>query len=150
MEKTNSKEEILSLFRGINKIFKKDFEKRLAKYELTAEQGRLLFYIEHNLSRGNKVRQVDIEKHFQITKSTVHGLVNRMEKRNLIIRKKEGKNQYIEVSDDCKKILNDVCQKRTEVLDEMAADLSEQEIEILINLLSKIYDNHNKGGIKNV
>lgn len=150
MEKVNSKEEILNLFRGINKIFKKDFEKRLAKYELTAEQGRLLFYIEHNLSRGNKVRQVDIEKHFQITKSTVHGLVNRMEKRNLIIRKKEGKNQYIEVSDDCKKILNDVCQKRTEVLDEMAADLSEQEIEILINLLSKIYDNHNKGGIKNV
>ena len=107
-----------------------------------------MFYINWNNKEGNKVRQVDIEKNFQLTKSTVHGLIDRMEKANLVIKNKEQNNQYIEISDDCKKILEDVFSQRMECLNKMTSGLSEEEIDILHGLLMKMYENRNKGGCK--
>lgn len=146
MEQRSKKEELIPLFRIIEKEFKKDFEKRLSKYGLTAQQGRLLFYINWNIKSGNQVRQVDIEKNFQLTKSTVHGLINRMEKANLVIKNKEKNNQYIEISEDCKKILDDVFSRRLECLNKMTEGLSDEEINTLHSLLMKIYENRDKGG----
>ena len=146
MEQRSKKEELIPLFRVIDKEFKTDFERRLSKYDLTAQQGRLLFYINWNTKNSNQIRQVDIEKNFQLTKSTVHGLINRMEKANLVIKIKEKNNQYIEISDDCKKILEDVFSQRMECLNKMTEGLSEEEINTLHSLLMKIYENKNKGG----
>lgn len=146
MEQRSKKEELIPLFRIIEKEFKKDFEKRLSKYGLTAQQGRLLFYINWNIKSGNQVRQVDIEKNFQLTKSTVHGLIDRMEKANLVIKNKEKNNQYIEISEDCKKILDDVFSRRLECLNKMTEGLSDEEINTLHSLLMKIYENRDKGG----
>ena len=146
MEQRSKKEELIPLFRVIDKEFKRDFERRLSKYDLTAQQGRLLFYINWNTKNGNQIRQVDIEKNFQLTKSTVHGLINRMEKANLVIKIKEKNNQYIEISDDCKKILQDVFSQRMECLNKMTEGLSDEEIETLHSLLMKIYENRDKGG----
>ena len=146
MEQPSKKEELVFLIRIIDKEFKKDFERRLSDYGLTAQQGRLLFYINWNIMNGNQVRQVDIEKHFKLTKSTVHGLINRMEKANLVIKNKDKSNQYIEISEDCKKILQDVFDRRTECLDKMMNGVSDEEIETLHTLLMKIYENRDKGG----
>ena len=145
-EQRSKKEELIPLFRVIDKEFKRDFERRLSKYDLTAQQGRLLFYINWNTKNGNKIRQVDIEKNFQLTKSTVHGLINRMEKANLVIKNKDKNNQYIEISEDCKKILDDVFSQRLECLNKMTEGLSDEEIDTLHSLLMKIYENRNKGG----
>ena len=146
MENISKKEQLVPLIRIIDKEFKKDFEKRLSKYDLTAQQGRLLFYINCNVEEGQKVRQVDIEKNFSLTKSTVHGLIERMEKANLVIKIKEGNHQYIEISDDCKKILEDVFSRRLECLNKMTEGLSDEEIITLHSLLMKIYENRDKGG----
>lgn len=148
MEERSKKEELLPLFRIIEKEFRKDFERRLSMYGLTAQQGRLLFYINWNNKEGNIIRQVDIEKQFQLTKSTVHGLITRMEKANLVIKNKDKNNQYIVISDDCKKILEDVFSRRMECLDKMTDGLSDEEIDILHTLLMKIYNNRDKGGDK--
>ena len=146
MEQHNKKEELVPLIRIIDKEFKKDFERRLSEYGLTAQQGRLLFYINWNSMNGKEVRQVDIEKHFQLTKSTVHGLISRMEKANLVIKNQDKNNQYIIITDDCKKILQSVFDKRTECLDKMLDGVSDEEIETLHTLLMKIYNNRDKGG----
>lgn len=146
MEQKNKKEELVPLIRNIDKEFKKDFERRLSEYGLTAQQGRLLFYINWNSMNNKQVRQVDIEKHFQLTKSTVHGLISRMEKANLVIKNKDKNNQYIIITDDCKKILKSVFDKRMECLDKMLNGVSNEEIETLHTLLMKIYENRDKGG----
>ena len=146
MQEKSKKEELIPLFRIIDKEFKKDFERRLSQYGLTAQQGRLLFYINWNNKNGTQVRQVDIEKNFQLTKSTVHGLIDRMEKANLVIKKKEEKNQYIVITDDCKKILEDVFSQRLECLNKMTNGLSDEEIDTLHSLLMRIYENRDKGG----
>ena len=146
MEQKNKKEELVPLIRIIDKEFKKDFERRLSEYGLTAQQGRLLFYINWNSMNNKQVRQVDIEKHFQLTKSTVHGLISRMEKANLVIKNKDKNNQYIIITDDCKKILKSVFDKRMECLDKMLNGVSNEEIETLHTLLMKIYENRDKGG----
>ena len=146
MEQPSKKEELIFLIRIIDKEFKKDFERRLSDYGLTAQQGRLLFYINWNIINGKQVRQVDIEKHFQLTKSTVHGLIDRMEKANLVIKNKEKNNQFIEISEDCKKILQDVFDRRLECLNKMMDGVTDEEIETLHTLLMKIYENRDKGG----
>ena len=146
MEQRSKKEELVFLVRIIDKEFKKDFERRLSDYGLTAQQGRLLFYINWNIINGKQVRQVDIEKHFQLTKSTVHGLIDRMEKANLVIKNKEKNNQFIEISEDCKKILQDVFDRRLECLNKMMNGVTDEEIETLHTLLMKIYENRDKGG----
>lgn len=146
MEQKNKKEELVPLIRIIDKEFKKDFERRLSEYGLTAQQGRLLFYINWSSMDNKQVRQVDIEKHFQLTKSTVHGLISRMEKANLVIKNKDKNNQYIIITDDCKKILKSVFDKRMECLDKMLNGVSNEEIETLHTLLMKIYENRDKGG----
>ena len=146
MEQKNKKEELVPLIRIIDKEFKKDFERRLSEYGLTAQQGRLLFYINWNSMNNKQVRQVDIEKHFQLTKSTVHGLISRMEKANLVIKNKDKNNQYIIITDACKKILKSVFDKRMECLDKMLNGVSNEEIETLHTLLMKIYENRDKGG----
>ena len=146
MEQKNKKEELVPLIRIIDKEFKKDFERRLSEYGLTAQQGRLLFYINWNGMNNKQVRQVDIEKHFQLTKSTVHGLISRMEKANLVIKNQDKNNQYIIITDDCKKILQNVFDKRMECLNKMLNGVSDEEIETLHTLLMKIYENRDKGG----
>lgn len=146
MEQKNKKEELVPLIRIIDKEFKKDFEKRLSVYGLTAQQGRLLFYINWSTMNNKQVRQVDIEKHFQLTKSTVHGLISRMEKANLVVKNQDKNNQYIIITDDCKKILQNVFDKRMECLNKMLNGVSDEEVETLHSLLMKIYENRDKGG----
>ena len=148
MDKPNKKEEIVGLIRFIDKVFKKDFESRLSTYGLTAQQGRLLFFINWNNINNNPIRQVDIEKKFQLTKSTVSGLVDRMVKGNLIEKNKNNNATYLVASEYGKSIVNDIFNKRTEVLDKMLDGVNEEEIETLHKLLCKIYENRDKGGDK--
>ena len=148
MEKPSKREEIVLLVRFIDKVFKADFQSRLSEYGLTSQQGRLLFYISWNKKNGRKIRQVDIENHYQLTKSTVHGLINRMEKAGLVLKVKEGPNQYIQISEKTEGILMHVFKKRNEVLDKMLQGVSDEEVETLHTLLMKIYENRDKGGDK--
>ena len=148
METRSKREELVFLIKFIDKQLKSDFQSRLSEYGLTSQQGRLLFYISCNQKNGVKIRQVDIEKHYQLTKSTVHGLIDRMEKADLIIKRKEGSNQYIEISQKSEDILSHVFSKRLESLNKMLADVSDEEVETLHALLSKIYQNLDKGGNK--
>lgn len=146
MENLSKREELLFLIKFIDKEFKKDFESRLSEYGLTSQQGRLLFYISCNNKNGRKVRQVDIENHFKLTKSTVHGLIDRMEKAGLVLKKKEGPNQYIEISEKTEGILMHVFAKRNECLEKMLTGVTDEEIETVHRILSKIYGNKDKGG----
>ena len=145
MEKLSKKEEIVFLIKFIDKELRADFQSRLSEYGLTSQQGRLLFYISCNNKNGNRVRQVDIEKHFQLTKSTVHGLIDRMEKAGLVIKCKEGTNQYIEISEKTEGILMHVFDKRTESLEKLLKGISDEEVDVLHTLLNKIYANQNEG-----
>ena len=148
MEPVSKREDIFRLIKFIDKELRNDFQSRLSEYGLTAQQGRLLFYINCNNKDGQQIRQVDIEKHFQLTKSTVHGLINRMEKANLITKYKDGNNQYIKISGQCEGILMHVFDKRTECLNRLTKGMSEEEIDQLHILLSKVLDNKNEGGKK--
>ena len=148
MENLTKREELVLLIRFIEKEFKKDFESRLSEYGLTSQQGRLLFYISCNNKNGKKIRQVDIENHYKLTKSTVHGLIDRMEKAGLVIKKKDGPNQYIEISEKTEGILMHVFAKRNECLEKMLQGISEEEINTMHDILMRIYNNRDKGGDK--
>ena len=145
MEQRTKKEDLIFLIKLIDKEFKADFQSRLNEYGLTTQQGRLLFYISCNNKNDKQIRQVDIEKHFQLTKSTVHGLITRMEKANLVYKYKENAHQYIKISEQCEGILMHVFDKRTECIDKLTKGMSDEEIDTLHALLTKVLDNRDKG-----
>lgn len=140
------KEEISLLIKFIAKEFRTDFEARLNAYNLTAQQGRILFFINCRKNKGQSTRSVDIEKGFNLTKSTVHGLVERMIKANVLIKE----NYHLELTDCAKSLMHHVYEKRIECLDSLLKDVSEEELETLKKILSKIYDNRTKKEDKNI
>ncbi len=130
----SKKEEISLLVRVIAKEFRSDFQMRLNDYGLTAQQGRILFLINCRRNEGLTTRSVDIEKHFALTKSTVHGLVERMIRANILY-----KNQYaLNLTEYAESIIHFVLEKRSECLEKLFVNLSEEEIDTLSILLNKI------------
>lgn len=131
----SKKEEISLLIKVIVKEFRSDLQTRLNDYGLTAQQGRILFLINCRNGEGLTTRLVDIEKHFSLTKSTVHGLVERMIKANIIHKS----NHLLELTEYAGSIIHFVLEKRKECLDKLFANLSEEELDTLSTLLNKIH-----------
>lgn len=138
-------EELFRLFKFIDKEARLDLQKRLSEYGLTAQQGRLLFFIACRQDNGVRTKQVDIENHFQLTKSTVHGLISRMEKADLVQKTKEGNSCYLVPTKYAESIMTYVHDKRGELLDKMFKNISREELETLSKLLNRVLDNM-KGG----
>ena len=64
--------DIIYSIRMLNKYLSQDFDNRLAEYGLTGHMGRILFFINGRTNIDNvEVIQADIEKEFQLSKSTV-------------------------------------------------------------------------------
>lgn len=139
------KEEISLLIKIIVKEFRADFQSRVNNYGLTAQQGRILFLIHSRRLENLTTRSVDVEKHFNLTKSTVHGLVERMIRAD-IIRKNQ---HYLELTDYAESIVHFVREKRGECLDKLFQNLTEEETNTLSILLNKIYVSKEKNEEKN-
>ncbi|NLB48370.1 MAG: MarR family transcriptional regulator [Erysipelotrichia bacterium] len=128
------REEIFFRLKYITKQFRADFQARLNDYGLTAQQGRVLFFINFRKSNNLTTRLVDIEKRFNLTKSTVHGLVTRMIKANFLFKVR----YTLELTDYSKSIIHVVKEKRKECLENFFQNLTDDETSTLSTLLNKI------------
>ena len=100
--------DIIYYIKVLNKLMTADFTKRLNEHGLTCQQGRVLFYINHRVKDGFEVHQNDLEERFNLSKSTVSGLVKRMEKNELIIKINNHKYCSLLPSEKGKAIVNQV------------------------------------------
>jgi|SRR5690625_2665578 len=73
------------LFVTTNKM-RRYLDQKHQKNGLYLSQARLLTYLYYNDKNNENVYQVNIEKHFQIRKASVSGLLNSLSKLNLIER----------------------------------------------------------------
>ncbi|MFW9823234.1 MAG: winged helix-turn-helix domain-containing protein [Candidatus Thorarchaeota archaeon] len=62
-------------------------------------KGKIFIFIRDNRYRDPPLTSEDIQKEFKISKSTASEYLIDLEKRNLIIRKRDGKHKYIYPSD---------------------------------------------------
>lgn len=142
MTKVNPQIDLIYLIKSIDKELAKDFDKRLEEHELTNQQGRLLFYINRIVNIENGViHQNDIEKMFKLSKSTVSGLVDRLEAKELI--KRTSAHPYVEIVPTHKgeSIVDSIFETRLVVIDKLLTNFSDDERNDVQKLLLKMYEN---------
>lgn len=136
------KDNIIYLVIYLRKLIDKDFDARLSEYGLTGQQGRILFFIFNN---DKEVHQNDIENEFHLSKSTVSGLVKRMEKKGVITISKQHPYAVIKVSDKGKDILIHLKERRKEAVETLQRGLNPSDKDTICDLLVKLITNMEGG-----
>lgn len=134
-----NRKDLLFSIRYLGKLLSLDFDKRLSEHGLTCQQGRLLFYINRMETELNQeVHQNDIENEFHLSKSTVSGLIKRMEKRGVVTVSKKHQYAVINVTDEGREILLSVRHARDELSSQLKNEIGEDGYEQLITSLEKL------------
>lgn len=138
----SKKENIIYLTIYLKKLIDKDFDARLAEYDLTGQQGRILFFINCN---DKEIHQNDIENEFHLSKSTVSGLVKRMEKKGVITTTKQHPYAVIKITDKGKDIVEHLKQHRNEAREQLTRGFNANEKNTICDLLIKLITNMEGG-----
>lgn len=116
------------------------------KQNLTASQGDLLLYLGFADRQGKEVNQKDIEQYFRLTNPTITGLLNRLEDKGFVERKKsptDGRTNLIYLTDQTKKVLDQFKQHKDSIDQKLYRDFSDDERRQIIYLLKKLRTNLN-------
>ena len=150
MVNAKRKDDIMYLVRYLFKLISFDLDKRLEEYGLTGVQGRCLFFVAgRTLKEGKIVHQNDLETEFHLSKSTVSGIVKRMEKNGFLKIEKKHPYALITVTDKSKEVLSHLDEHRKDAMNALLKDVTEDERKELSTLLNKLINNM-EGGNDNV
>ena len=142
--------DIIYYIKSLNRLLTKDFDKRLSEFNLTSQQGRILFYIFRNNLINKEVHQVDIEKQFHLSKSTVSGLVKRMEKNGLINRIQSHPYYSLTLTDKSRGIIDNIHNNRIKIVDKLSQGLTQEQQKEITNALEIMIKNMEKEETENV
>ena len=119
-----------------------DFDNKLAETGLTTQQGRIVFFIHRSNNFCHKeVRQVDIEKEFGLSKSTVSGLIDRMENSAFVKRIPTGKSFTITLTEKSEKAIDFIHVNMSSYEKEILKDIPKEDIDKLIENVNKMLSN---------
>ena len=150
MANNNCRQDIIYLIRHLAKLLQSDFDDRVARIGLTGTQARILFFINRQTNSLHlEVHQKDIEEEFKLAKSTVNGLVSRLLKTGFIIKKNVHQYSILEVSQKGIDAIETIHNGRSETIDKLFLNYSEEEKVLTIERLNKLIDNL-EGGDENV
>ena len=139
------KEDIIYLIRYLQKLIDKDFDKRLSEYDLTGQQGRILFFTANKVREGIDVHQNDIENEFHLSKSTVSGLVKRMEKKKIITIDKQHPYAIIKPTDNGYSIICHLRKERQESVNKLIEGFKEEDKKRMCENIIKLIENMEGG-----
>lgn len=142
MPQAHQEEDILYLVKSLSKLLARDFDKRLEEYDLTGQQGRLLFFIyKQTKIEGTTVHQNDIEKNYLLSKSTVSGLVDRLVKKGLIERVNEKPYVSLIPTDKGSDIVVHIHLNKIQTIKKLTQGLSDEEIQRMISNIKLLITN---------
>ena len=133
--------DILMEIRHLNKCLRKDFDDKLAKHGLTGTQGRVLFYVNRNKEEGKEIHQSDLEKCFQLSKSSVSELLGRMIKNDLIEKIRVKACYSLIPTEKGKSIVDEILSSRTEVVEKLFKGFNQEEIDNVMEYMKRMIDN---------
>ncbi len=147
MEDFNCKNDIIYLIRHLSKLLQFDFEERVAQVGLTASQARTLFFINRCRLANQEVHQKDIEVHFSLAKSTVNGLVSRLERNGFIVKKNLKNYSVLTMTESGIQTIEKIRQGRVDTVNKLFSCYSQEEQQRVLKNLNKMIDSF-KGGIE--
>lgn len=107
-------DEIIEIFKSIKRATSSKFEKSAKKYGFTAPQLGVIFHLHMMPS----ITLQALSEHMSLTKSTVSGIVDRLEKQGVVTREIPKDNRRIvnlSISEEFKKN-NDICKMKKEFM----------------------------------
>lgn len=132
-------DEIIEIFKSIKKSVSSRFEKSAKKYGFTAPQLSVIFHLHVMPS----ITLHALSEHMGLTKSTVSGIVDRLEKQGVVKREIPKYNRRIvnlSISEEFKKN-NDICKMKKEFMadfiSESIKNTDPEEVEKMIYGLRK-------------
>ena len=129
-------QDIIFLIKHLSKLLEKSLDETTQKLGLTPQQGRILWYLLRN--EDQKIKQVDIEKRFSLSKSTVSGLIKRMLNKELISRDK--KDNHLEIAPEGRKIMDDFNKCNESLREDLLKDFSQEERSRIFKTLYSMID----------
>ena len=135
-------EDILFLVKKLNKELVTDFDRRLNEYGLTSQQGRTLFFINRKVNyEHSEVNQKDLEQRFELSKSTVSGLVKRMEKNGLITIIRNRNKCSLIPTEKSEQIIANMQKSRSHIIEKLFQGFSQEDKERIIKNTQKLIEN---------
>lgn len=141
------REKVSVLIKKSALIFDKYVNQLLTPYQLTNSQFRILMILYK--APAYSVRQVDIESAFSMTNPTVTGLIQKLEKNGLVKRvenPKDKRSKLLALTEQAESRRTEFIALADSIEREMTNGLSETEVELLAELLTKVNEKHNNGG----
>lgn len=130
------------IFRRITHAAKKETDNNLRRLNLTMSQGLILEYL--NNTSDEELTQKSIEQHFNLQHPTVSGILKRLEKHGFIItsvNKADRRVKDISLTEKARQIEEIARQDKKQMEETLVKGLSDEEIETLRRLLTKVLDN---------
>lgn len=132
------------VFKQIHIAFEANCNKNLQKYNLTQAQMDILIYLQHH--KDSIITQKDLEIGLRLKNPTVTGILNRLEEKELINRKKhpsDKRAKIITMTEKSKIIMKEAYINMKEMYSSIVEGFSESEKKELFRLLYKVLDNLN-------
>lgn len=138
-----SKCSTIRLIKLINNNLQKEINKRLKNSNITKSQAEILLYIKYRNEQSEELNQVDLQNEFNLTNPTVTGLLNRLEKKQMIKRipsKKNARFKNIIITNIGKEELQKG-EKELDIIEkEILSKFTKKEKETLNIILEKIFE----------
>lgn len=124
-------------------VFDKYVNRFLTPFNLSGSQFRILMKLYK--APEHSVRQVDIETEFSMTNPTVTGLVHQLEKKGFVERvenPEDRRSKLLRLTEYANSMKDDFFALADELEKEMTVGLTEEEAELLSELLQKVIKSH--------
>lgn len=133
----------IRLIKLINNNLQKEINKRLKDCNITKSQAEILLYIKYRNEQSEELNQIDLQNEFNLTNPTITGILNRLEKKQMIKRissKKNARFKNIIITNIGKEELQDG-EKELDIIEkEILSKFTKEEKEILNIILEKIFE----------
>lgn len=128
-------------FKRINEAFVARTNKSLKKFNLTSTQMDILMYLFH--SAENKTTQRDIEKYYNLSHSTVIGVLQRLTEKGYITVEQsldDKRQRNVNLTQKAFEVKQYILNHRQKIQNSFSENFSESELSSLVESLKKVYD----------
>ena len=138
---------ILAMIGFVGNLQRAQFDKVLAKMNLTTAQLNVLIYLIRAEEDHTDVTSRDLEKLFHVTNPTMAGILKRLEAKGFIIRTKsggDGRTKVITLSEEAKEQTGSMKEQIDETKRFVFDDFSDAELAKMYEMLSRLMENLTK------
>lgn len=129
-------------FKRIHEMFRTRMNTEMKENDMTFSQMEILFYLEKHSDHA--INQQELCDAVQVSHPTMNGLINRMEEKELVVRRTDPMNRrsrYIEMTQKSQEILRQTRERRQRKDRLLVKGFTDEEVCELNRLLCMVYRN---------